>query len=390
MKNIYKFCCLFICCIILASCSEEKKEWDPGIAPGPVTDVTAAVDNGTVVLKWKNPEDISFHYVSISYVGSNGAERGRNISKFAVDPVTGYATEIIEGFGDTKEYEFTLTAHSEGGAASPGVAIAATPLAPVFDILIDKVEVLPDFGGVRVEWENTTGKAANVVIQWVIKGRVERKTIKANETGYDAVEGIPAEATVFKVYTTDAFENQSVTKEYTLTPYEESLIPKSGWSIPGYNSGSAAGTIGYSSQAVNEGDKNKATAIFDDDVNTFWHASWSNPSTNYPHWIIVDLGKEITISRIELTRRQGNGKGQKGQQILTCKAADAVDQANSDNWNWEDHGTSAFKIDQNTPTSIRLTKNPKARYVKLYFGDGVKGSDNYAMLAEMTVYGSQD
>lgn len=394
MKYIYKFYFLFICCFLLASCSEEKLEWGEGAAPGPVSDVTVKADNGAVILKWKNPTDESFDYVHISYVGTKGEERGKTVSKHAVDPATGYTTEAIYGLEDTKDYKFTLKACSSAGAASAPVEVSGTPLPPVIDLVINSVEAEADFGGVRVSWtndwtENVTGKTATIVLSYWIDGKPFTQTKVASESGVFSFSGIPAESTDFSITVADNYGNESVAKTVTLTPYEESKISKSGWSIPGYNANSAAETIGYSSQAINEGAANKVIAIFDDNVNTFWHASWSSPSTSYPHWVIVDMGQEITISRIELTRRQGNNAAQVGQQILTCKAANAVNPNDPTSWTWEDHGTSSFDVTKNTPTSVRLMKNPKARYIKLYFGEDVKGSSNFAMLGEMTVYGSE-
>ena len=115
-----------------------------------------------------------------------------------------------------------------------------------------------------------------------------------------------------------------------MTPIEAVKIDRSNWSFPGYNAGSNDGTIGYSSQeAQGEGDQDglkngRVISMIDSSLKTYWHASWKVAS-DYPHWFILDMGKDVTVASVELTRRQGNAKGQKGQIIYTCADADALD-----------------------------------------------------------------
>ena len=129
--------------------------------------------------------------------------------------------------------------------------------------------------------------------------------------------------------------------------------------------------------------------MIDGSLNTYWHASWKTPATNYPHWFILDMGKEITVASIELTRRQNDARGQKGQKIYTCSEAGATDVKNPDSWNWVDHGSFAFDPNINTPQSCGLPTTPKARYIKIYFGTEHKGTGSQAMLADLNVYGAE-
>jgi len=169
------------------------------------------------------------------------------------------------------------------------------------------------------------------------------------------------------------------------------LVPekmsKEGWSIPGYNPDSDLGTIGYSSQATNEGDKNKIVAILDDDLETFWHARWGGSGgTDYPHWFIVDLGKDVSLAQVSMTRRLGNNNVQKGYQILTCNESGATDLGDPTVWAWEDQGEYSFDPDTNDAQIQAIMKVPTARYIKVYMDTKFKGRGNYAMLADFSVY----
>lgn len=70
-------------------------------------------------------------------------------------------------------------------------------------------------------------------------------------------------------------------------------------------------TAEVSSIELNEGAGNGIGAsLIDGNINSFWHTPYSlaiNP--NYPHWIILDLGKERIFSGFEMIRRHNNTTG---------------------------------------------------------------------------------
>ena len=101
------------------------------------------------------------------------------------------------------------------------------------------------------------------------------------------------------------------------------------------------------------------------------------------------MGKDITVSCVEITRRQGYNKGQIGQHFYTCASADATDPSNPDNWNWTDQGSYSFDINSDAPQTFRLSQNPVCRYIKVYFGEEHKGAGDQAMVSEFNVYGAE-
>ncbi len=56
-------------------------------------------------------------------------------------------------------------------------------------------------------------------------------------------------------------------------------------------------------------DNGTAEAAIDGDANTFWHSPWKDTSPPFPHWIEVDLGNNLYVVEVGLTRRQDDSNG---------------------------------------------------------------------------------
>lgn len=165
-------------------------------------------------------------------------------------------------------------------------------------------------------------------------------------------------------------------------------MSKARWSIPGYDPDSNHGTIGYSSQHRSDG--GGVPSIIDDDLATYWHASYSNPNSSYPHWFIIDLGEEVTIAQVGMSRRTGDNRGQKGYQVFTCTEEDAVNLEDPETWNWVDQGETSFDSGKDGIQLNSLSAFPVARYVKVFIADKYKGGNNYAMVGDFSVYIFED
>ncbi len=65
-----------------------------------------------------------------------------------------------------------------------------------------------------------------------------------------------------------------------------------------------------SEELVGEGSVNgRTTALFDGDINTFWHSQWAGATPPYPHWITVDMKTAVKAISVDLTARQNNANG---------------------------------------------------------------------------------
>jgi hypothetical protein len=247
--------------------------------------------------------------------------------------------------------------------------------------------------GVYVRWKNETGKKITVEVSYINKdGAMAVEVFSATESGEQLISNISTTpAKQFSVVAKDTRQNVSDKREFTIDVIIASYLDRSKWSVPGFDENSRYETIGYSSQALNEAsttypNNGSIMAMFDGEINSFWHASWSTPNTVYPHWFIIDMGEEYAITHVEMTRRQNNSNVQRGFQLFTCTDDGATDANNPDEWNWLEQGEYVFDPSINTPQNYRITGNPRARYLKVYMGVEHKGAGNYAMIAEFGAY----
>ncbi|MDR2956310.1 MAG: Ig-like domain-containing protein [Prevotella sp.] len=241
----------------------------------------------------------------------------------------------------------------------------------------------------------------SVIGFWQETTRVFLTPIPANATDADKIEWTSSNGTVAIAYNNGLIKTleegrATVTAKYgnieqqvnVWVPAPPVKMDKSGWSVPGYNSNSNDGTIGYSSQQV--GDGAGIPGIIDDDLGTYWHARYGSPASAYPHWFIIDLGEEVTIAQVGMARRNNDGRGQKGYQVFTCTEDGATNLSDPTIWAWEDQGDKSFNSGVNGIQVVAMGNFPLARYVKVYMDAKYRGDNDYAMVGDFSVYIFQD
>lgn len=145
----------------------------------------------------------------------------------------------------------------------------------------------------------------------------------------------------------------------------EEKVAKAGWTIAGFSSEEDTG----------EGPPNgKVISVIDDNLGTFWHSHWSNGvQPTYPHWFIVDMGSSVTITSIEVFRRQGVSSGQTRHRFFTS----------DDGTNWTLYGVFSMNPTINEGQKFRSDEMPTAQYIKY---EALEGPTIFAHLAEINVY----
>lgn len=397
---------LLTCCfsVFLFSCSseEEGKASPDYSAPTQVTDLQATPIAGGVELSWKKSPSANFMYAKVAYTDAKGNDKDTLLSAEHADSVTGMMTATIRGFAKEQPVKFNVYACSVKGNHGEPAVIEATPQAPNFIKVLDKVKVTAAPGGAHVAYTNDYDENVTVKLVYASKADASKKgsaTIslapKSNGTDYvrfDCGSDILSGDCQVAVTTLDVAGNESDPTTVDLQNVQAiAQIDKAGWSVPGYNANSSDGTIGYSSQeAVGEGKTNgRVTCLFDNNLSTFYHSRWKGDGGALPQWFIIDLGKDNPLAQIELFARQdGNGwKGQKGHQIFVCADKDAVDKNDPTSWSWKDCGEHSFDPANKKGQIIDLsTYQVTARYIKVYIADKFRGNGVYAFLSEMNVF----
>lgn len=162
--------------------------------------------------------------------------------------------------------------------------------------------------------------------------------------------------------------NASYTLRLKLIQAEK--LDKSGWSI-----------VSCDSEEPKEGEWSDspiaglAQAAIDGDLTTFWHSQWDKAQPGYPHWLIVDMGREYVISSFVCYRRQQKDGGQTEHKFEVSLNGN----------DWTDMGTFAFDSSKNEGQTYTMVLLPEARYFRY---TATKGPNHYAFLAEIEAYGA--
>ncbi len=125
----------------------------------------------------------------------------------------------------------------------------------------------------------------------------------------------------------------------------------------------------------------EGSKAIDGDPNTFWHTPWTGEMPAYPHFLEVDLGKEIEIKGYSLQPRVDGTSGG-----WVSKASLSV---SGDGKRWEAPiSTEAFPKGK-SEKQVLFLKPVRARYVRLTALEGFEGQA-FASVAEFRVIGAEE
>lgn len=389
-------------CFVITSCNDEVEGRVTlnDVAPELVSDIQQSAGPGEVYFTWKVPTSESFMYTKVVYTTSKGVEKYQIYGKNRADE-NRVMKATISGFASTDPVKFSFYACSVRGNSLQPVEVEAAPGTPAFVLMAESVNVEPAYGGVNVSWVNESVAPVYIVVDYAAKAESSKNgtakfKVAAGSTGSHFVplsygedgELLSGETCVINIRTQDEEENSSEIRTFEKTPIRIQKLDRTDWAFPGFVDSYDA-TIGYSSQeAGGEGayPRGRVIAMLDGDKNTFWHTAWKEASA-YPHFFIIDMGKEVEVANVEIRRRIGNSGTHVGQTLYTCTEANAMNLADPTTWAWDEQGWFAFDATTDKPQLFLLNTPKKARYLKVYFASGDQGSGNFVMISEVNVYG---
>lgn len=149
--------------------------------------------------------------------------------------------------------------------------------------------------------------------------------------------------------------------------------------IIGVSDKSKWGLVGFSSQELVGEGSNSGGAIFsfDNDLGTYWHTQYIGYNHVYPHWVLLDLGDQIKVTRFEVSRRSGNSSFPSLFML----------ELSNDNVNWY---TEQFTANQTVDglQQFTLQTPTAAKYVRFTgLEDALHGSNNVMCIGEFDFYG---
>lgn len=350
---------VFIVTLII-SCSDTKNE----VLDYKIKNIRSKSGYGSVKFYWDNPTSEYYYYSEFSFIDSNGDIRNSKVSKFS-DSLE------ITGFSDDSEYEFNIYSYNEDGVRSEPELLKISPMKPAFRIVEATLSGESVVGGIRVRWQNRTGKEVIVSVKYITAdGELKTKSLStsANDTVI-YVAGLKPEEQVFKVYVSDMHGNTTDIRNMRLKPILEKQVNKTKCEVIGFSSEEP-----YESSASIYDNQGLAVAIIDDDLDTFWHSAWKDVSPAFPHFVTIDCKDTIIMSRVELFRRKNNAHGAIRHKVMVSLDAE----------NWLFAGEGDFDTSTDEAQEIVFPEMPMARYLKIV---ATEGPEHYTHLAEINIYG---
>ncbi len=118
----------------------------------------------------------------------------------------------------------------------------------------------------------------------------------------------------------------------------------------------------------------EATNALDGETATMWHTGYTPRPLPMPHWIVIDLGKPMTVRQVMgLPRQDGNSNGK----IAQCEIY-----LSDDNKTWGQPVAAATWKNADDWQTVTLKTPARARYLKLLVKSEVRGQP-FASLAEV-------
>lgn len=276
----------------LTACDEEPVGQQPldGVAPMPPMNVTVENLNGAAIIRYDVPKDEDLMYVKAAYLINGKPMEVRS---------SVYTNELkVVGFGDTLQYDVTLTSVDRSRNESEMVAVKVKPLLSPVQLIFNSLKMMDGFGGVGLTWENPT--EAEIMVTFMVPDSTNTKEwIEAGEPlptsvreGNKALRGFDTVAMPFAVYIRDRWDNYSDTLIETHTPLFEKELDRNKFEAVPVDLFNDTPYGGFLLEHLWDG-------VIDGNSG-FWH---TNSVLEMPVTGTIDLGVQAKLSRFKYWQR---------------------------------------------------------------------------------------
>ncbi len=288
-KILYSIFCLMA--FELSSCNNAPIGQTPTDSTPPASITAPVIENqaGGAKISYTLPKETDISYVRAEYMYKG---------KLTTTKSTVYKNfVIIEGFGSTDPVDVNLYTVDHSNNESAPVKVTIKPLTPPVYGITQSFKWVRDFGGFKLNWENTTG--SEVVLTLLKKGtdglyHEEDTYYTSAKEGIHNFRGFDNVASDFGIYVRDKFYNISDTVKFNLTPIREVQIPTKNFArildIPADNHSQLWGW--------------EFVKLWDDIYpgDTGWHTDDGNGGKRPLYWTI-DMGLTAKLSRFTIWHR---------------------------------------------------------------------------------------
>jgi hypothetical protein len=269
---------------------------DSAPAPAGVENVTSIPIAGGAILRYNLPRDKNILYVKVEFETAPGEIREAKASLFK-DSVT------LMGYAAAGIYPVKIYSVGRNEKLSEPVPYDIEVLSPPVELVYPTLELTPNFGGIKLSYENTArGDLAMVVMIDTLDGVWQPlQTFYTNSaSGSFSVRGLDTVEMKFGVYLRDRWNNKSMLYEKKILPIFEQYIKKDTWqkyTLPGDTD----------IPAENDESRYSLKGLWDEITNVLYFNIYASPHDQpIPMVFTIKLGKRVTISRI-VVHFQANG-----------------------------------------------------------------------------------
>ena len=288
----YIFCLLLF--VFFTACEENESQ--DSTAPGVLVVDEIIPTNGGGIITYSLPDDSDVLFVRAEYTNSLGVDVYRVSSS--------YNNSIeIDGLNQTTPVSVNLFVVDESENISQAVEVEFTPLPSFIFLVQESIELTPDLGGVKIEWENIAEKTVYVHLKIVV-GEDEETRILSSDSPQESlfVRGLESVETSFFTKVEDFDGNITELEEKgVLTPLFEEQIDKSTWTLMSQLSvnGNAweGSTTAFWDDVVDTAETNSDNSYF-----IIWRDQ-NGGTLDWPLDIVINLNKNVRVHRFKVWQR---------------------------------------------------------------------------------------
>lgn len=215
---------LLVLMLYLVACSEESSIFNitnDGISPVAInsSDITVMPTSGGAVIKYKLPDESDLLAVEAQYVLTTG-QMVKVRSSFLADSI------VVEGFTNTAEYDISLFVVDRAENYSPATVISVAPSESPISTILGTVDVVSDFGGMRITWENKEMNPVAIFVSSIEGSDTTELDVYYSDAkkGEFQVIGLDTVNITGFVEIRDKWQNYSEAHEFNLSPLYETEL----------------------------------------------------------------------------------------------------------------------------------------------------------------------
>lgn len=278
----------------------------------------------------------------------------------------GVFEKLVEGLNE-QQYVFQFVTFDSYGNKSLPYEVLGQVYGDEFQNLVSNRTIIGDYLFVNsndeliINWSPDITNVAYCELTYIDSNDDE---VTLQVPADEDVSFLPNFKSNLEYFTASIPDSTSIDLFYAETIYVERdiLLDYNEWSI-----------VDFSTQ--HGGGENTVANVIDGNQNTRWHSLAGGSS--YPHWVIVDLGGEVTFSTLEVLRSTYDGGGDN-------RAPDKFQfEVSTDNVTWVDMGIFDFDRHTNDGQFYSIIPPNPVRYIRF---TGTEGPENNFVLGAILLY----